>query len=127
LPNKKDALPFSGGALRDPRLRAATASRLSRAIASRQAGWLRAILANTLQEEARRYRTGQRDLGREQSLEAAVEQSSARLERFLAADQSSREGRAHRSEDLLRLAAALAQLPEDARQAIDLHHLQGRP
>src|SRR5262245_29779967 len=47
-----------------------------------RAAWLRKILANTLADLVRRYLQGQKhNVGREQSLEAAVEQSSARLAR----------------------------------------------
>src|ERR1051326_3477933 len=38
------------------------------------AGWLRQILANTIAESARKYRAGARDVRREQSLEAALEE-----------------------------------------------------
>src|SRR5262245_2491752 len=88
-------------------------------------GWLRAILANVLTATAREFETAARDLRRERSLEAELEQSSARLEGLLAADQSSPSEGATRGEDLLRLARALGQLPGDQRRAVELHHLKG--
>jgi RNA polymerase sigma-70 factor (ECF subfamily) len=91
------------------------------------AGWLRKILANTLAQAVRKFGAGMRELGRERSLEAALEASSARLEGWLAADQSSPSQHVERQEQLLRLAEVLAQLPEDQRQAVEMHHLQGYP
>jgi RNA polymerase sigma-70 factor (ECF subfamily) len=90
--------------------------------------WLRQILANQLAAAVRRYLdAGKRDAGRERSVHAAVEDSSARLEALLAADQSSPSERVVRHEELGRLAAALGALPEDQRRAVELHHLHGLP
>lgn len=90
-------------------------------------GWLRAILANTLAASVRRYAAEGRDLKRERSLEASLAESSARLEGWLAAEQSSPSERVMRHEELVRLADALARLPEDQRQVVELHHLKGWP
>jgi RNA polymerase sigma-70 factor (ECF subfamily) len=87
--------------------------------------WLRRILANTLVDAARRYSGEKREVERERSLEASIEQSSARLDALLVADQTSPSGKAIRQEELIRVAAALAQLPADQREAVELHHLQG--
>jgi RNA polymerase sigma-70 factor (ECF subfamily) len=90
------------------------------------AAWLRQALVNNMRDAWRALRRDKRDVGREQSLEEAVEQSSVRLEGMLAAPESSPSQRAVRNEELLRLADALTQLPETQREAIVLHHLQGR-
>jgi RNA polymerase sigma-70 factor (ECF subfamily) len=85
--------------------------------------WLRKILVRNLADVMRKF--GRRKEGVEQSLEAALEQSSAHLESWLAADQSSPSQQAARNEQLLRFAKALAQLPEDQRMAVELKHLRG--
>ena len=90
------------------------------------AAWLRRALANNLADEARRLGARGRDVGRERPLVQAVNESSARLEALLAAEHSSPSFQAVRQEDLLRLAEALARLPEDQRAAVELHHLEGR-
>jgi RNA polymerase sigma-70 factor, ECF subfamily len=87
--------------------------------------WLRTILAHHLADLARKYAPRLR--GRERSLEAALEESSLRLERWLASDSTSVGGRAIRHEQLLRLAEALAGLPEDQRTALELKHLRDVP
>ncbi|MFO0966683.1 MAG: sigma-70 family RNA polymerase sigma factor [Gemmataceae bacterium] len=89
------------------------------------AGWLRTILANTLGAAMRRYLSEGRDLGRERSLQESLEQSSARIECWLAAEQSSPSERVMRVEELVNLAAALTRLPAEQRQAVELHHLRG--
>jgi RNA polymerase sigma-70 factor (ECF subfamily) len=88
------------------------------------AAWLRQILIRTLLNAVRHQGRARRDAGRERSLQAAVEQSSARLEAWLAAEQTSPSELAERHEHLLRLAQALENLPEAQREAITLHHLQ---
>ena len=91
------------------------------------AAWLRRILAHNLYDEIRKMRTGKRDLSRERSLEAALEQSSHRLQTaWLAAGQSSPSGQAQREEQGLHLSAALAKLPEAQREALMLRHFQDR-
>src|SRR6516162_11284936 len=81
--------------------------------AAQQAAWLRRALANNLTDEIRRL--GSRGKGRveEVSLEQALEASSARVEAWLAREESTPvRGTVHR-EQLARLAAALLELPED--------------
>jgi RNA polymerase sigma-70 factor (ECF subfamily) len=89
-----------------------------------QAAWLRAILANTLADMARKFSRQQGD--RHRSLEASLEESSARLEKWLCSDEPSPATQAMRLEHLLWLAAALATLPVEQRTVVELRHLQGR-
>jgi RNA polymerase sigma-70 factor (ECF subfamily) len=89
--------------------------------------WLRRILANTLTDALRQFHAEARDLDRERSLEAVLAESSARIEAWLAGEQSTPSQQAMRNEQLQRLASALAQLPDDQRMAVELKHLQGLP
>ena len=91
------------------------------------AGWLRAILSHNLADALRKLSARKRDVRREWSLDAALDQSASRLERWLAVEQSSPSQRAIRQEELLRMVASLAELPESQRRAIELHHLRGMP
>lgn len=87
------------------------------------AAWLRRMLACNLADEFRHIHRQKRDVDRERSLE----HSCTRLEDWLVALQTSPSNKAIRSEQLMRLAWALGELPEDQRNAVELHHLQGCP
>ena len=89
------------------------------------AAWLRQMLACTIADALRAFDRAKRDVAKERELAAALEHSSSRLEAWLAADQSSPSQRAARQEELLQLAEALAQLPEDQRRAVYGKHLKG--
>src|SRR3954467_15089025 len=92
--------------------------------AAEQAGWLRRILANTLIDAARKFG---REIDHEQPLEQQVHDSAARLEGWLAADQSSPSEAALRAEQFLRVARAVARLPEAQRVVIELPPLRDEP
>jgi RNA polymerase sigma-70 factor (ECF subfamily) len=87
--------------------------------------WLRQALTNNLLDGLRALRRGKRNVARECSLRDAMEESSAQLADWGAVDHSSPSRKAARNEDALRLADALAQLPEAQREAVFLRHLQG--
>ena len=86
------------------------------------AAWLRMILARNLLNTVRDYGAAKRDVRRELPLAQRVEQSSVRLDQFLAAQQTSPSQNLLRSERAEKLATALADLPEDQRQAVILKH-----
>jgi RNA polymerase sigma-70 factor (ECF subfamily) len=92
---------------------------------NRKLAWLRKALANNLKDEIDKLRTQTRDVQRELSLDAALDASSARLQQMLAADDPSPSEQAIKNEELLGLAAALGQLSDERRTAVELHHLQG--
>lgn len=83
-------------------------------------GWLRRILANAVTDAAR-------DRAHEPMILQAIEQSSMRLEAWLAAEQTSPNQKVERDEALLRLADALAQLSDDERVALEMRYLRDPP
>src|SRR5262249_31400176 len=78
---------------------------------AQRAAWLRRALANNLADEARRLGAKARDVSREQSLQHALDESSARLEALLAGEQRSPSQHAVRQGGLPRPAEALGRLP----------------
>lgn len=88
-------------------------------------GWLKKILVHNLDNARRQYGTRKRDVKREQSLAERLDQSSARLENYLASEQTSPSQRAVRNEQVEQLADGLAQLLEGERTAIVLKHFKG--
>ena len=89
------------------------------------AGWLRKILVNNVADAIRAQVRDKRDIRRERSLEANIEDSFARADAWLAADQSSPSQQLMRSEQHLALADAIARLPSDQGDAIVQYHLRG--
>jgi hypothetical protein len=90
-----------------------------------QAAWLRQVLARNLANVVRDLRRDKRDVAREQGLQAALDESASRLEAWLAAEQSSPSQLVERQERAVRLAEALAALPENQRKAVVLRHWHG--
>jgi RNA polymerase sigma-70 factor (ECF subfamily) len=86
--------------------------------------WLRRILANNLSDELRRLTAEKRDIGREVSLERAVDLSSQRLDDWLACERQPG-SQIEQEEQLLKLVASLANLPEAQRDALTLHYWSG--
>jgi RNA polymerase sigma-70 factor, ECF subfamily len=91
-----------------------------------RAAWLRQILARTLADALRDLGREKRNAARERSLEAALDASSAGLHSWLAAEQTSPSGQASYNEQVLRLAEALAALPDLQREVVVMKHCQGR-
>jgi RNA polymerase sigma-70 factor (ECF subfamily) len=89
------------------------------------AAWLRSILARTLADVVKHYDRDRRAVDLERSLEADLDRSASGLAGWLAADQTSPSQAAERNEEMLRLADALAVLPEPQREVVVLKHLRG--
>jgi RNA polymerase sigma-70 factor, ECF subfamily len=89
--------------------------------------WLHEILLHVAADQVRRATAKKRDLGLEQSLQAVLNDSSLRLEQFLAGRGEAPDAQAEREELLLRVAGAIDQLPGDQRDAVVLRDLMGLP
>ena len=86
------------------------------------AAWLRQILARNLAHAVRDFGRDKRNVNREQTMQQAVHASSARIENWLAAEQSSPSHAAMRNEQVLKLCDSLEELPDSQREAIQLHY-----
>jgi RNA polymerase sigma-70 factor (ECF subfamily) len=87
--------------------------------------WLQEILAHVVTDEVRKAHARKRDLALEQSLEAVMAESSARLDHYLASSHPSPSRQAEHEEQLVRLAAAIDQLPDDQRDVLIQRDLLG--
>ena len=102
------------------------ASQLDGRTEAEKAAWVCARLAHNLNDEIRKLCTAKRDVRRELPLQVRLEESLSRLEQLLPATFTTPSQHVAREEKLVRLANALARLPENQRQAIELHHLRGQ-
>ena len=89
-------------------------------------GWLRRMFLNNLYDRIRKIHREKRDVDREVALACAISKSTIRLQLQLSNHDSSPSVKAMRREELLGLAAALERLEPAQREAVELHHLQGR-
>lgn len=87
--------------------------------------WLRRILARNLADEIRKFRRASRNVGLEQSVCIALDDSSAGLERCFVDDELPPDELAVRNERLVRLVDAIEELPLDQRLAVVKHHMHG--
>lgn len=85
--------------------------------------WLRGILAKKIVNAVRWNTADLRDVGREQSLDAAIEDSSNRVCAWLANRDPSPSTQAAAAEERAELMAALVKLPTDQMHAVTYHVL----
>jgi RNA polymerase sigma-70 factor, ECF subfamily len=85
--------------------------------------WLGKILSNNLKDEINKFTTKGRDVSREVPIHK-FDESATGIEAWLASQGSTPSQRASKNEELIRLANALAKLPEKNRRVIELHHLR---
>jgi RNA polymerase sigma-70 factor (ECF subfamily) len=90
--------------------------------AEERLAWLRKCLAHNLADELRKLNAEKRDIRRERSLERALTESSQSLCAWVAASGPSPSAHVARDEEAVRLAEALAALPDDQREALVLQH-----
>jgi RNA polymerase sigma-70 factor (ECF subfamily) len=89
--------------------------------------WLRRIMARNLTDQIRRQRAKGCDWRRQESLEALLDRSSTEVQEALAGSISTPSVHASRRERAVLLADALARLPPEYREVIQLRNLQRLP
>jgi RNA polymerase sigma-70 factor, ECF subfamily len=89
------------------------------------AEWLRQMLRHNVRDAARALRRQKRDIARECRLVCAPSDSQCGGE-WLSAGMTTPSQALAATEELLRMSQAIATLPKDQREAVVLHHLQGR-
>jgi RNA polymerase sigma-70 factor (ECF subfamily) len=87
--------------------------------------WLRRIMAFQVAKLVRRYETRRRDVHLERQLQDEIDQSSRAVGHVLVAPDTSPTQKAARHEHEVLLADAIEQLPDDYREVMILHHLEG--
>jgi RNA polymerase sigma-70 factor (ECF subfamily) len=93
--------------------------------AAAQAAWLRQILARNVANAVRDLGREKRNVERERSFQAGIDESALRLEDWLAADQSSPSQQAQRHERALLVAQAISDLPQQQQEAVIMRHFHG--
>src|SRR5262249_51285610 len=89
--------------------------------------WLQAVVGNVLVDLVREHRAGKRNPGLERTVYEAAGDGDTPLAAFAAASQPGPSTLAARREDLLRLAAAVEELPEAERDAVVAHYVLELP
>ncbi|HYO24245.1 MAG TPA: sigma-70 family RNA polymerase sigma factor, partial [Lacipirellulaceae bacterium] len=87
--------------------------------------WLRQILIRNVLHAVRDFGRAKRNVAREQPLVRLADHSSAQLEAMVAADATSPSQVAVRAEELLRVADAMQELPEEQRSAVLAYYWRG--
>jgi RNA polymerase sigma-70 factor, ECF subfamily len=90
-----------------------------------RAKWLRTILARNVADALRSQGRKKRDVAREISLQADLDNSSDSLGAWLVAEQSTPSEQAMRHELAVHVANALARIPHSQREALLLHYWRG--
>jgi RNA polymerase sigma-70 factor (subfamily 1) len=90
-----------------------------------QKRWLRRMLLNNLKDEIDHWHAQAYDVGREESLDEAAEQSSCRVRGWIAAEESTPSQKLMEHERKVRVLAAMSQLPQREREALSLQYDHG--